>query len=90
MCSQNRMVSSKAAGGGGGGTFSCLLIQGICDMAALADVGVDFVQDFLPGRSKMVKERYPNARGFSVRSHRTFLCRKWHQKKGLCSGWNLG
>ena len=51
-------------------------------MAALADVGdgVDFVQDFLPaGRSKAVKylsdllkERYPNARGFSVRSIERF------------------
>ena len=37
-------------------------------MATLADVGVDFVEDFLLGRSKTVKdlpdrlkERYPNA-----------------------------
>ena len=48
-------------------------------MAALVDVGVDFVQDFLPGRSKTVKdlsallkERCPNARGFSVRSIERF------------------
>ena len=39
-------------------------------MAALADVGIDFMQDFLSGRSKTVKdlsslfkEWYPNTRG---------------------------
>ena len=52
MCSQNKMVSSKAAGGG---DVHCLLIRGIRDMAVLADVGVDFVQDLLSGRSKTVK-----------------------------------
>ena len=52
----------------GRGNVHCSLIRGIRDMATLADVGVDFVQDFLLGRSKTVKdlpdrlkERYPNA-----------------------------
>ena len=67
------MVFSKAAGDRGGSSLS--LIRGIRDMAALADVRVDFRswQDIISSRSKTVKhffdllkERYPNARGYNV------------------------
>ena len=57
-------------------------------MAALADVGVDIAQDVLLGRSKTVKdlsdllkERYPNARGFSVRSIECFCVENGIRKK---------
>ena len=57
-------------------------------MEALADVGVDIAQDVLLGRSKTVKdlsdllkERYPNARGFSVRSIECFCVENGIRKK---------
>ena len=87
MCSQNKMVSSKAAGADGERSLF-ILIRGIRDMAALADVGVDIAQDVLLGRSKTVKdlsdllkERYPNARGFSVRSIECFCVKNGIRKK---------
>ena len=63
------MVFSKAAGDRGGSSLS--LIRGIRDMAALADVRVDFRswQDIISTVKHffdLLKERYPNARGYNV------------------------
>ena len=65
-------------------------------MAALEDIGVEFVRDFLVNRNNTVedlsdhlKERYPNARGFSTSTIERFCKENNIKRRGAVSNERL-